>query len=94
VVVGRGGDKAMVPSATRQIRPPRAGSGLHAPDAGMGRPDRGRRRLPRPAAPPRPATTYRGCISVEKGQRRDEGGSGGQGVESGGMREGEGEATQ
>jgi hypothetical protein len=38
---------------------------------------RGRRRLPRPAAPPWLAIARRGCNSVEKGRRRDEGGSGG-----------------
>jgi hypothetical protein len=50
---GRGADKATVPAATRQNRPPHAGSGLHAPD-------RGRRRSMRLAAPPRSATARRG----------------------------------
>jgi hypothetical protein len=40
---------------------------------------RGRRRSPRPAAPPWLATACRGCSSVEKGRRRDEGESGGAG---------------
>jgi hypothetical protein len=58
------GDKATVPAATHQIQPPYTGSGLHAPDRGQHRSlrpaalprsataRRGRRRSPRPAAPP------------------------------------------